>query len=66
MINAYCIGFTHIVRTVVMVILMVAPIALLLVYPFLMPVVLAVGFSLTGYLETFIKSTCFKLFLQGI
>lgn len=58
--NAYCISFTHIFRTLLMVILMVAPIALLLVYPFSMPVVLAFGFSLTGYLEAMIYGGVFS------
>ena len=52
-INSYCIGFTHFVRTIMMALLMISPMALILIYPAATPIILVIGITLPGYLQTF-------------
>lgn len=50
--NSYLIGLTEFPCTLCMVVLMLLPVALALIFPGTVPVILLIGFSLTGYLET--------------
>lgn len=52
-INSYFIGFTHFVRTIMMALLMMSPIALILIYPSATPIILVIGITLPCYLQTF-------------
>jgi uncharacterized membrane protein YesL len=52
-INSYFIGFTHFVRTIMMALLMMSPMALILIYPAATPVIMVIGLALPGYLQTF-------------
>lgn len=52
-INSYFIGFTHFVRTIMMALLMMSPIALILIYPAATPIILVIGITLPCYLQTF-------------
>lgn len=58
--NSYCIGFTNIIRTVAMDLLMLVPFALLLTYPASTPVVILIGIVAAGYLQTFLFSKVFE------
>lgn len=52
-INSYFIGFTHFVRTIMMALLMMSPMALILIYPAATPIILVIGITLPCYLQTF-------------
>lgn len=59
-INSYFIGFTHFVRTIMMALLMMSPMALILIYPAATPVIMVIGLALSGYLQTFLFIKVFE------
>lgn len=58
--NSYCIGFTNFSRTVFMALLTLVPLAVILVCPAATPIILVIGFSLVGYLQTLLFSKVLK------
>ena len=60
LINSYCIGFTNLLRTVIMAVLLVAPWILLIIFPVTTPIILLLGISLVGYLQTLIFNKVFE------
>ena len=59
-INACYLGIARLPHTIAIVTLGVAPILLLAVCPSITPVILLVGFSLAGYLQSFVYSLVFE------
>jgi uncharacterized membrane protein YesL len=54
--NSFRIGFAHFLRTIVMALLTLVPLSVILVYPAAIPVILVIGLTLVGYLQTVLFS----------
>ena len=63
--NSYFIAFAHFIRTILMVLLMLAALALILFFPAAALVMTLIGISMTGYLQTLLFSKVFKKLEQS-